>query len=175
MTIARRRRRGAFLIEIVAVLGATAVLILLCATLIQSLLRLQKAEQDLMAEGAALSRLARDLRRDAHAAERAESGATLVLDGADGHRVEYRSRAGAIDRVEQVEGKVRRESYRLPARAAVAFETTREYESNFVALTISRAPGARRGADRIDTRMVAEVGRDSRLLRSRGKIHEGSR
>jgi hypothetical protein len=177
MIVDRRPRRGIALVELLVVISVTAILILLCATLIHTFLRLQKSDQALLVEGASLSRLARDLRRDAHASLRAETAAgSAVLDRPDGTRVEYRPREGALDRVERAKGEVRRrESYRLPSRAAAAFEVVEDGGSKLLTMTITRPRGSRRGEDRMEVRVEAAVARYRRLSTSEEDSHASPR
>ncbi|HWE37979.1 MAG TPA: type II secretion system protein [Isosphaeraceae bacterium] len=176
MIAQRRRRRGVFLVELLVVISVTAILIFLCATLIQLFLRLQKTERTLLTERAALSRLARDLRRDAHAATHAETNESLVLDRPDGTRVEYRAREGALDRVERANGEVRRrESYRLPVRVVVAFEILKDELAPRIALTLARPLGERRGEERLEVRIEAEMARHRRLSKTGEVSHANPR
>ncbi|MFC1596813.1 type II secretion system protein J [Planctomycetota bacterium] len=168
------RRRGYTLIEIVAVIGAGTVVMAVAAGLLLMLVRLERDSRVEVAERAAVNRLAEQFRRDVRAADRfapAEapegentSFAWQLLSEAD-RVVEYRAEPKAMVRTERADGEVvRRQSYRLPALAAVAVDLVGDAAPGIVRLRIT--PGGDRPPISIGQGLDidAELAKDRRFV-----------
>jgi prepilin-type N-terminal cleavage/methylation domain-containing protein len=167
-------RRGYSLIEVVAVLGVGAVVMGVAAGLLLMLIRLERESRVEVAERAAVNRLAEQFRRDVRAADRftpaeASEGedtsfACQLLSEAD-RAVEYRADPRALVRTERAGGEVvRRESYRLPALAAVSVDLVGDAAPGILRLRIT--PGGDRPPSSIGQGLDidAELAKDRRFV-----------
>lgn len=94
-----RPRRGFHLIEMLAVIGLTGLMITLCVLTIQGLLAADRSARRAWAEAAALERLASAFRRDLHEASKTPeiTGVDrLDIDQGAGKSVEYRLKNGDV-------------------------------------------------------------------------------
>ena len=149
------RRRGSSLLEILVLLGTTALMLGLCAALIQVLLRVDRAGRADYVEASEASRLALAFRADVRSAIVARpTENALELDGPDGPIARYRIEPGSVVRVRPGGGESgRRDAFRLPRleSAEGAFAIDDRDGRTFVSLTFA-GPGDRveaaLGADR---------------------------
>lgn len=160
-------RRGYSLIEVLTVIGVMTVLLTLCAGMLKLLLNLDHAGRDALAVAADAERLGRAFRLDAHRAttpaDRDADGRRVAWGLPDGERVEYAAGPDGIRReVRRDNRSPRRESFQLPPRAAARFDASDEAGRPFLTLTVHRPATHRQAA--VDERVVAEVGRDRRLI-----------
>ena len=168
-----RRRRGYALIELLAVLTISAVMLTLAAGLLHLLMKLDRNGRDALDESADLARLSRAFRADAHASttfeptEQTENLCKLQLE--NGRSVEYQVRTGDLLRTIRDGEKVRGfETFRRPPRTAVKFRLDGAPprppgQRPFLILTIDRPPDGRDNASRHDWSIQAELGKDQRL------------
>jgi hypothetical protein len=169
------RRRGYMIVELLLVLTALVIVFGLCVGLIHSLLRLDRAGRDHLAEATTRGRLARQFRQDVRAASRSSLSegpapplGRLELEAPDGRVVVYEPGDGRLLRIERAgDRQVRREEYRFPSRAAAQFRSRREDGASFVILTLRRKGGATSGPQR-ESDYEALLGRDARLARRQG-------
>jgi hypothetical protein len=167
------RRRGFALIELMAVVGTTAILLGLCAGLIHLLLRLDRGGRVQVAEGVALGRLARDFRADVRAATGLEpipfasgSPSWLALTLPEGRGVEYRVQGNALIRSERTAAAVVRvETYHLPSGVAVAWDVATLGDRTLVGLVLVPVPDREVRTALTDYRIEGVVGQDRRFVR----------
>lgn len=117
-------RTGVSLIELLVVISTLSVVMTTSTITLFRLLQAQTAGTNVLADALTTNRLARDLRRDAHAATTAElqatdDGQSLVLTGGDGSLVTYRMQSGRMSREATVDPDVPvREEYALGGATA---------------------------------------------------------
>ena len=166
-------RRAHSLIELVAVLGASTVVVGVATGLLLMLVRLERGARVEVAERAAVMRLADQFRRDAHAADRLapsedDQGAQPAWQfrlQAD-RVVEYRAEPDALVRVERAGGEVvGRESFGLSELATVSIDSVGDPAPAIVRLSITP------GGDRLSTsigrglRIDAQLAKDRRFVK----------
>lgn len=134
-------RRGISLIEMMAAITCTSILLGLCAVSLQTLWRAAGEGQARRSAAAALNRLAGQFREDVHAsAEIGESdpmATKLRLALENRATIAYETRPGRVDRVESSGAKVaRRESYLIGRDRSARFERRDDGPRRFLALVI---------------------------------------
>lgn len=171
---ASQERRGASLIETIAVVGLTGLILVMTAMLLGLLVRLEKSRGDDLVETAAMNGLAREVREDVRGATAIEPAALggefeapkmVSMTLAGGAVVTYRAERERVFREEkQGDETTRTETYRLPDGSSVSWERAGERVSMVI-----RRPRVRQGAgESIVTRVEAAMGRDLRFDRPAG-------
>lgn len=160
-------RRGATLIEMTIVVAGSATVLLVLAGLMDGLLRARDATLASRRLHAMSARLADDLRRDVHAADRAElppdTAHTLRLPQPDGSVVEYRVEPRRVVRRRTSDGQTpAHEFYLLEDEQQVRWlvEDSKPPQAG-AEIHYRRSP---RGPPRT-LRITAVLGRDQRLSR----------
>jgi type II secretory pathway pseudopilin PulG len=165
--------RGGFsLIELLVAIAGASVVFTVLAVSLYTLQRAQKAVQEESHAAAALHDFARQLRNDAHAAEKAAlaeaNGAggaetdsvTLFFDDGREAVYDFNSEMSLVRRrVVQNEQTASRESYVLPRGSRVQWQITGEGVMTLIA-KVSRAAGATANPSWRTTRIEAAVGLD---------------
>lgn len=181
-----RYRRGAFLIEVVAVITLSVLLLGLSVALLQALLRLESRERETMVASSSLSRLARDFRANVHRAAEARivtlpepfaqsDGGRLEIEDNHGRGVSFGLMNGQIVREVSSHGKlIAREDYRLPRGSTVRWKIRPWTDGSgyqLVSLEISHpTPTGRREPEKpVVQRMEAVLGRDQRYAREHSR------
>lgn len=141
-------RAGVSLLEVLVVMTTLSVLLTTCTVTLMRLLRAQSASGGALAASLTISRLARDLRRDAHTAAAAAwdgpvAGEAIELTDGNGGRVRYAlSTEGVRRTTTPADGRVAVDDYLFPA-AKVEWELA---ESGLlVVVRISRSSPSSRG------------------------------
>ena len=161
-----RRRRGAFLIELLVTITVLTVLLGLGAGLLHILLRLDQKGREALDVAADQARLVEAFRADVHAATLDPAPAVeadhLTLTDAQTGRIDYTIRPHDLLREVHQGNKLRqREVYRLTSRSQARFETTREADRPWVVLRID--PSIIKTSGR-GVRIEAEAGRSARWI-----------
>jgi len=178
-----RPRRGITLIEMLVLMTCVGLMLGLCAVTIQLLLRLHADSQARLSAAMVFDRLARQLRTDVHASEKAQldaattakpadRGAILALHLKPAHSITYTARGQVIARDETLLGKrVRHESYSLSRDQAARFEIGDSAGIALVTLRLTHEPKIDRSEPPRPLEVVATVGkyRPRSLYRSEGK------
>jgi type II secretory pathway component PulJ len=171
------------LIEMVLAIGAVAIVLGMCAGLLHVLLRLDRTGRDHMDEMATVGRLARQFRRDVHAADEAKavgdggSSSKLELILPDDCTVVYEGSARALARTERHGAVVaRRETYRLPSDRKTLFLVQPVAGKVWVSLRLQRGseipkPNGFRGLHH-DLQIDAVAGKEKALVQPRPKNEE---
>jgi hypothetical protein len=158
MRRSRATRGGYALIEIVLAIGAVAIVLGMCAGLLHVLLRLDRAGRSHVVETATIGRLARQFRRDVHAASEVNAlpgGATLELRLPGQPTVNYALGTHAVARSEHGGAPPeRRETYLLPFLREGGFEVQVRDGQTWVRLKMRQG----RALDQLA--IVALAGRD---------------
>jgi hypothetical protein len=163
------RRAGASLIELMAVIAATSVLIGLSAGLLRLLMDVERSGDEHLARGMSLGQLGRQFRDDVRAAtgvvqregdEPLKNGITLSLK--DGQSVEYQVGEQSVVRFHRSSPRdTQREVFQLPTGVRARLETRprdddgREWATLIVSRQSSRTGG--------EYRVEAVVGGDHRF------------
>lgn len=109
------QRRGYTLVEMLVMIFLMTTVMPLAAVAIHRMWRIEQQARQSSGEQLQVARVAPLFRRDSHDAQRGDvSDGTLRLEIADGSRIEYRPRSGAVDRVVVRDGKpVHRDTFRF--------------------------------------------------------------
>jgi hypothetical protein len=163
----RQSRRGYSLIEMVAIIAVTSMLMSIVATTLVTMLRLGHASGERVAWQATWHRLMNDFRDDAHAATSASSaGPVRFLYGVDG-AVVYRATERAIEREEfRGGGPPATESYALPEAYAAKLSLEEGTSSQMAVIALARTADSTEAPIAVATQplvITALVGRDWRL------------
>ncbi|MCX7428245.1 MAG: type II secretion system protein, partial [Planctomycetia bacterium] len=164
--------RGITLIELLAVLAVSSVMLAIAIGLIQTLLRASGVARSDLEEQNSVARLADAFRRDIHAATAFRAGPAKdgnpvewTFDLGSGRAATYRVESGSLARTvlagETLESQ---ESFALPGETAVSVEMMPVGKANMVVLsTVSRAPStggklptAPGRAVRVEARLAAD-------------------
>lgn len=169
MNVRRRATRmGYSLIEMVLLMGGITVILVLCAGLLHTLLRLDRSGRDAMTDTATTARLARQFRQDVRAsrdAKAAEDAGSLELTCPDGPTVTYKRDGGLLRREEREGGEVRRrEAYAAARVGPVTFAV----DGPLVRLTLSRRSGNPHAPARPALGVEATLGKDLTTVRAGG-------
>ncbi|HUG92770.1 MAG TPA: hypothetical protein VML55_18155 [Planctomycetaceae bacterium] len=168
-----RRRSGKSLIELIAVISILAAVMAAGTRLMHVLFRAERTGTQQAAETAALAQLARQFRRDVHAADSrrmapspAGGDTTLELTLPGGEQVVYVPGRQSIDRRVLRGGEIlSQQRFRLSGRT-IGFEPSGDAAVTLVCEPSSE--GASTGAaavPRLPVRVLAVVGRDRRFER----------
>lgn len=169
------RRRGHSLIEMLVVIGTGGALMGIAVGLLAMLMRLDQDSRDQLRQRTAVHRLADQFRRDVHAADGfavqsppGKEGTTpawqLPLEA--GRVVEYRAEPGELLRTEREGDQVlRRESFRLPAGAAVSIDLAGEAAPDIVSLRIARDDNQPPDSTWRGLRVDAALAKDRRFVK----------
>ncbi|MDY0167024.1 MAG: hypothetical protein RBS80_10800 [Thermoguttaceae bacterium] len=144
-------RRGYMLVEVVAVIGPSAVVMGVALAVIHSTFDVERSVRGQLAARQAVDRLAESFRRDVHAAEHATIATDprqCILGSAGGPTVVYRVERGQV--VRETSGEegssssqhASRTDFPLPRRSTVAFGRFEEAGRTLVGLTIVPEPGS---------------------------------
>ena len=167
-------RAGFTLIELVLVIGATSIVLGLCAGTLHALLGVHRSSREHLADATTVGRLALQFRRDARSA----MGAKVIGDGdADqaakgldltlpkGVTIAYRAdRAGLIRTESRPDEEGHRDRFSLPRRGAPGFEVADDRGATVAALILTRPAGGTRIGEHIrELRIEGLVGRDDWL------------
>jgi type II secretory pathway pseudopilin PulG len=165
------RRRGFTLIELMAVVTTTAIVMAVSAVLVHSLLRIDRDSRARAVEDMALAKMARAFRADVREAvgvkedeapEGSPSPLTLALP--DGRSVAYRMGKGGLVRTRKAGDEAAgTETYRLPRRSSVRWHIEPEGEPRAVGLVLLRRDGEGREGPSEFLRIEAMLGRDHRF------------
>jgi type II secretory pathway component PulJ len=167
---ARRPRRGYTLVEMLLVISGVAVLFGITVGMIHMLLRLDRGSRERLGEKTTISRLARDVRRDAHAAASArpiagQRGVALEID--ERRRVEYIDDGGRLIRREtRGDDTPLREVYRLPSRGRAAIALSTHDDRRWLTITLEPRPNLKDVAPVRPVVVEAWVGKHRRLARA---------
>lgn len=159
----RCRRAGFSLVELVMLVGCTTIILSTCGVFFHVLLKLDRAGRDASRDAMTVGRLARQFRRDVHAARRANSSdpSRLELTGEAGATVRYHAENGRLTRVESRQGQPdRRESFDLLRYATARFR--REAGERRVVLDVPRKTGALPATGRLPLQIEGDLDRDAR-------------
>ena len=150
-----RHRRGSSLLEVLALIATTALMLGLSAGLIQVLLRVEKAGRADLVETSEISRLALTFRADVRSATAAHpADGTLELDGPAGPIARYQFEAGQVVRLRLEGDEVRaRDDYRLPRHGLARLESVDRDGRTWVALIFASSPGH---DDRLEAVLAAD-------------------
>jgi prepilin-type N-terminal cleavage/methylation domain-containing protein len=133
------KRNGYTLVEMLAAIGVSGVVMAIAVGLLLSLFKLDQSSRDHSVDHQSLARLEADFRGDAHAAtslvrsEGPAKGQEIVGEGKKGpawelrfpqpdRSVRYAWQGGGLVREERAGKATRRDGYRLPPGSTVAFE-----------------------------------------------------
>ena len=161
-----RRRRGAFLIELLVTITVLTVLLGLGAGLLHILLRLDQKGREALEVAADQARLVEAFRADVHTATldpapAVEANHLTLIDSQTG-RIDYTIRPHDLLREVHQGDKLRqREVYRLTQRTSARFETTRESGRPWVVLSIDLSTTNTSGRG---VRIEAEASRSARWI-----------
>ncbi len=166
-----KRRRGYALIEMVIVISALAVIFALCVGLIHSMLRLDRISRNHLKEAMTVDRLARQFRRDAHAAKEWKTVANkaavldrLELTYPDGRLVHYQIQKGKLERLERVGDRTERfEFYSLTLRENPTFRIQDSAGSTLALLALPRQTVEKRPREQSTIQIQAVLGKDQRV------------
>ena len=166
-------RRGYSLIEMVLIVGAVAIIIGLCASVLSGLFRIERSGRAALADSTTLARFARQFRSDARASKSARPSdpktgdARLELTAADGRVVVYRVEQRRLIREERRgDRSLRTESYAAERLGPVSFGV----EGRRVWAVLARKSSAAPALSRPATRVEAGLGKDEGIAAlTRGK------
>lgn len=167
-----RTRAGFTLIEMVLVIGATSIILGLCAGTLHALLGVHRSSREHLADATTVGRLALQFRRDARAATGAKvigdagpAAKGLELTLPDGETIAYRADEGGLIRAEsRPDEDGRRDQFFLPRRGATGFEVADDRGASLAVLILTRPAGGTRIGEHIrDLRIEGHVGRDEQL------------
>lgn len=164
-------RAGFTLIEMVLVIGATSIILGLCAGTIHALLGVHRSSREHLADATTVVRLALQFRRDARAATGAKAigdagqvakGLELTLP--EGETITYRAGDDGLIRTERrSDEEGRRDRFSLPRRGAPGFEVADDRGATLAVLILTRRAGPGSGEHIRELRIEGHVGRDDRL------------
>jgi len=165
----KNNRRGYSLIEMVVVLTSLVFMLGVCSVLLHGLMRLDRAERSQRLIAVDRDRLARQFRRDVHAAIRSIPAAdderqneeVLELTLPEGEQIFYRAEPGRVVRSRKspeshVSGK---EVYQIATGTQLAFSAARAGSAELVSFDLEAQPGATQALRR-DPGGVAMLGKD---------------
>jgi hypothetical protein len=169
------RRRGIFLVEMIAVISASIVILAMAAALIGLMLQLEREQRAALTAASGLGDLAHVLRADAHAANTIEirdQGQAIEMKCSNGDVVTYKHSGASVVRETTRDGSTRRrETYRPGRHSSLVWSLqplTDTEQTEFVTLEVRRpAPGGKHQPSRL-IRIEAVVGRDARRLGEQG-------
>ncbi len=165
------RRKGASLVELLAVMAVGSAVVGVAVAMIHTVLRTESAVRERLETRAAVSLLARQFRSDAHEADGfgPAGGEPSSLDSpwqftiAPDHQVRYTPQPGRILREERIGGELpKREMFRLPQETSAVFERVLEH-GNVVTLRLS--PAAQTPESGRALRIEAWLGMNNRFAR----------
>jgi type II secretory pathway component PulJ len=174
-------RRGVTIVEVLVLMTAVAAILGMTVILLQLLFRLDLDARNHLEQSTRLGRLARQFRRDAHAATTARllepagpqpGGLRLEFDPESGRVVIYRPRGqGFVERLESANGEqIRREDFDVSRGAAARVMLREESGAWMASLTIARGPStAAADARSKSIEILALVGKDHRRRVTPGK------
>lgn len=170
---ARRASRGLSLVEMLAVISASTVVIGAAIVVLATIGRADRVYDKRLNHQRAITQLAERLRTDIHAAEKVTwdgSKTTLRLIAADDSVLAYAAEEERWVRRKlasgaQGDGELSG-AYALPAGLLANIEPAEALSGDRVRIewTIPAAEGASRGAPSMTVELIAVVGRDERLL-----------
>ncbi len=162
-------RRGFTLVEMLAVISVSSVLLVIATGAVHRAMRLEHRWADQADVNRVLTRLARDFRADVHRCRQASLNEdSLVLTALAGEVVTYEVTATEIIRDAQAPAKGRqREFYRLPADCLANF-LIEAGEPTWVELRVTQSPQLRNLPARVVLNVKSEAGRLIRLAQSTG-------
>jgi len=133
-----QRRHGYTLVEMLVVIFLMTTVMPLVAVAIHRMWRIEQQGRWGSGEQLQVARIARHFRSDSHDAQRGDiSDGTLRLEIADGSRIEYRPRSGAVDRVVVRDGKpVHRDTFRFADDTQVTVAIREEHDLRCAQLTL---------------------------------------
>src|SRR4051812_17433877 len=139
-------RAGFTLIEMVLVIGATSIILGLCAGTLHALLGVHRSSREHLADATTVGQLALQFRRDARAATGAkvigdtgQAAKGLELTLAEGETIAYRGDKDGLIRTESRTGKGgRRDQFFLPRRGKPGFEVADDRGTTLAVLILPR-------------------------------------
>lgn len=165
----RRSRRGITIIEVIVLMTGVAAMLGLSVILLQLLMKLDADSRSHFDAANSLARLARQLRRDVHAAGSADlvdaaasKGPGLRIERGGGQAVEYQVKGNdRVIRTETMNGKdIRREAYPLPKSSGIRLSLREEEGRKFVALAVDRLTSRDRKGPTRGFEILALVGKN---------------
>ncbi len=143
--VSRRSRRAKTLLEVAIVIALMSVALMLSATTLVALFRVERQVRSSDAHRQTIARLSSRWRQDVHAAAsaRAINGCELTLP--DGRIIQYAVTPPEITReVRRGDEVLHRDAFVLASQAAVKFDVRAEPTGQFARLTIESPPLPRR-------------------------------
>ncbi len=165
-------RAGFTLIEMVLVIGATSIILGLCAGTLHALMGVHRSSREHLVDATTVGRLALQFRRDARAATGAkvigaagQAAKGLELSLPEGETIAYRADKDGLIRTEsRSDEDERRDRYFLPRRGKPGFEVADDRGTTLTVLILTRPEGRTRIGEHIrELRIEGNVGRDDRL------------
>lgn len=162
-------RRGFTLVEMLAVVSVSSVLLVIATSVVHRAMRLEHRWEDQADTNRTLTRLARDFRADVHRCRRASLNEdSLVLAAPAGGVTTYEITEAEIIRDFQAPAKDRqREFYRLPVGYQANF-LVEAAEPTWAELLVTQSEELRNVPSRVVLNVKSEVGRLARLGQSTG-------
>jgi prepilin-type N-terminal cleavage/methylation domain-containing protein len=165
-------RRGYTLMEMLIVIAMSTVLMGVAVSVLNLLMRAERAGREHVSRTATVARLADQFRNDVRAAQR-----LVAADGAPKNQWQfalapdrvatYRASPGEMERREEVAGKlVRQESYALPGGCSARIIAPTDSVSTIAGLVI--APSGPASSIGNEIRIDAALGADRRFAKSEG-------
>jgi type II secretory pathway pseudopilin PulG len=160
-------RRGISLVELLAVIGAGAIIVGLLAGTIRSFALAERASQDHLREREVLAHLSNSFRRQVRAAISADALAEhreikLLLPG--DRSVSMQANSNQVTEIEHEAGRVvRQQSYRLATGSEPRFEIQSDAENIRVIMTLIRQAARDSDGPSREFRVEATLGRDRRF------------
>ena len=170
-----RHQRGFTLVEVVTAITLTTILIAIAVSAINALIKLEQSGRRRMVEASTSDGLARAFRADVRAAVQldppeSKSGmiSKLSLIRPDSLTVVYEVATDEVKRFERRDGKdIRKMNFRIPKRAKVGFEISRDQGLDVVSLVYDRESALNAETHSTAFRADAVLGRDHRFERAR--------
>jgi hypothetical protein len=143
----------------IVVIGGLTIILVLCGSLLHTLLRLDRSGRESINSSATLARLARQFRRDVRSSQSAKPGdpGSLELTRPDGPSVTYQETGGRLIR-EEHDGKklARREAYAVSRLGPLRFEL----DGKLVRLVADRHPSVPSAPAGTAVRVEARLDKD---------------
>ena len=165
-----KRQRGFSLVEMLAVIAVSGVLLVIATGAIHRAMRVESNWRQEAEVSRALGRLTHDVRADIHEARGislSENPSAMELTAPDGTVTTYEVASDEVIRDYQpVSGARAREFYRKPAGYAVRFAS--DAAQRWVVMTVTHDAELVGVAPQVVVHLEAEVGRLARLTQSMG-------
>jgi len=170
-----KKHHGVSLIEVLAVMTVTTVMLSVAVGLLNTLLRTERATREHLRQQAVLGRLAGQFRDDAHAALRLvlpqgdapqQRRSAWQFEPAPGESIRYHVEDGYLVRTEQAKGKPpRRESFRLPIGTTVLIRRREQDKTDVTSMLIVPAEDPPAGSTCRSIRIDAALASNHRFTK----------